>query len=103
MTSIDYVRDIAELRLTDDARAGGKGANVGELVGAGLPVPGGFVVLREAFLDSMDRGGVRAELRHVQAGAVSSGADADHLRGASQRLKELVAKAGRHRRCEMRY
>ena len=37
-----YVRDIASLRIADADDAGGKGANLGELVAAGLPVPGGL-------------------------------------------------------------
>jgi phosphoenolpyruvate synthase/pyruvate phosphate dikinase len=34
-----YVRDISTLRITDAEEAGGKGANMGELVAANLPVP----------------------------------------------------------------
>jgi phosphoenolpyruvate synthase/pyruvate phosphate dikinase len=37
-------RSIAELSREDVPYAGGKGANLGELTGAGLPVPDGFVV-----------------------------------------------------------
>ena len=36
-----YVRDIASLRISDADDAGGKGANLGELVAAELPVPPG--------------------------------------------------------------
>ncbi len=40
---------IEELRAKDTALAGGKGANLGELVSAGVPVPPGFVVTSEAY------------------------------------------------------
>ncbi len=43
------IRWLAELGRADVASAGGKGANLGELVRAGFPVPGGFVVTTEAF------------------------------------------------------
>jgi hypothetical protein len=39
-----YVREIASLRISDAEDVGGKGANLGELVAAELPVPGGFGV-----------------------------------------------------------
>lgn len=38
------VRRFGELSRADVAFAGGKGANLGELTRAGLPVPSGFVV-----------------------------------------------------------
>ena len=38
------VRAFAELSREDVPFAGGKGANLGELTSAGLPVPPGFVV-----------------------------------------------------------
>lgn len=57
-----YVRDISTLRIADADEAGGKGANLGELVAAGLPVPPGFVLLRAGYLDSMKASGVDGEL-----------------------------------------
>ena len=47
------------LRLRDVPRVGGKGANLGELLAAGLPVPPGFVVSADAYLAAMDAAGVR--------------------------------------------
>src|SRR6266545_6577213 len=90
---MSYVRDFAHIRIADAEEAGGKGANLGELVSAELPVPPGFVVLRDAYLDSMDRGGVRAELAAAHAEAMSL-VDEDQLVAASERLRELVVKAG---------
>ncbi|MGW4720166.1 PEP/pyruvate-binding domain-containing protein, partial [Nocardia sp. NPDC004260] len=45
----DYVTDLADLRLTDADRVGGKGANLGELVAAHLPVPPGYVILKSCY------------------------------------------------------
>jgi Pyruvate phosphate dikinase, AMP/ATP-binding domain len=61
MEAESYVRDITSLRITDAEDAGGKGANLGELVAAELPVPGGFVLMRSGYLDSMQAGGVELE------------------------------------------
>lgn len=44
-----YVCGIEEVTKADVALVGGKGANLGEMHRAGLPVPGGFVVTVEAF------------------------------------------------------
>jgi len=52
----------AEVGLGDVASVGGKGANLGELVGAGFPVPDGFVVTAHAYLDAMEAAGVRGDL-----------------------------------------
>lgn len=35
----NFVADISTLRMSDAEEAGGKGANMGEMVAAGLPVP----------------------------------------------------------------
>jgi pyruvate,water dikinase len=92
--AMNYVRDFAHIRIADAEEAGGKGANLGEMVSAGLPVPPGFVVLREVYLDSMERAGVRAELAAAHAEAMSFVDDQDMLTAASERMRELVLKAG---------
>jgi len=43
------IRDFEGLSKGDVAAAGGKGASLGEMTRAGIPVPGGFVVLSSAF------------------------------------------------------
>ena len=53
------IRPIAELRKADVAFAGGKGANLGELTSAGLPVPPGFVVGAPAYAKFVTAGGLR--------------------------------------------
>jgi pyruvate,water dikinase len=81
-----------ELGIGDVAIAGGKGANLGELVGAALPVPEGFVVTAAAYLEAMELGGVRAELGDQVAYADTS--DELTLAAAASQLRELVTKAG---------
>ena len=60
-----YVARFEELNKGDVARAGGKGANLGEMAHAGLPVPPGFVVTTDAFLNTLEAAGVRAELKRT--------------------------------------
>ncbi len=44
-----FTRDFVNLSKDDVAIAGGKGASLGEMTQAGIPVPPGFVVLSDAF------------------------------------------------------
>ena len=70
------------------ATAGGKGANLGELTRAGLPVPPGFVVTAPAFLAALDAGGVRARL--AQLFAACNPDDPPALASASTEMQALV-------------
>jgi pyruvate,water dikinase len=81
-----------QLGSGDVAVAGGKGANLGELTRAGLPVPRGFVIGADAYLDAMSEGGVRDELVQL-AGSIDVD-DERALGEGSARLQELVRKAG---------
>ena len=48
--STPLVRPLAAVRATDVAFGGGKGANLGELIAAGIPVPDAFVIGIPAYL-----------------------------------------------------
>lgn len=89
-----YVSDIADLRLADSEEAGGKGANMGELVAAGLPVPPGFVLMRSSYLASMQAGGVDLELAALHAEALAGVSNTSRLSELCQRMQNLVLKAG---------
>jgi pyruvate,water dikinase len=56
------------LRRGDVGRAGGKGANLGELTAAGLPVPPGFVISATAYAAFCDAGGLRSRIAGRLAG-----------------------------------
>jgi pyruvate, water dikinase len=89
-----YVRDIRELGISDADDAGGKGANLGELVAASLPVPPGFVLMRSAYLESVRLGGVEAELTALHSEALIHVADTGRLSELCHRMQSLVTKAG---------
>ena len=46
---MDLVRPLDSFTSDDVAIAGGKGANLGELIGAGFDVPAGFVVTTSGY------------------------------------------------------
>ena len=94
----EFVAPLSQLRAADVDRAGGKGANLGEMIWAGFPVPGGFVVLAASF-----RRAVEATRSHVadsneQALAAAreraSGATEDRLSDACLRLQADIRGAG---------
>lgn len=59
MSDARGVVPLSELGIGDVAIAGGKGANLGELTRAGLPVPDGFVVTVDAYRSALDAAGAR--------------------------------------------
>ena len=61
------IRPFSELGRDDVGYAGGKGANLGELVRAGLPVPPGFVIGAPAYGAFCEQTGVRERLRALLA------------------------------------
>jgi len=61
------IRWFEDIDLKDAPQVGGKGANLGELTSAGLPVPPGFVIDAGDYLDALDRSGAREKLRALVA------------------------------------
>ena len=68
--------------------AGGKGANLGELIKAGFPVPPGFVVTATAFTAALEEADVRADLMALEASVDSR--DTDALDARSAQLRDMV-------------
>jgi len=89
-----YVEDIANLGMADAEEAGGKGANMGEMVKAQLPVPPGFVVLRDSYLASIRAAGVADELNAAHREAMLHALDTDRFDQMCATMKALVLKAG---------
>ncbi|MBK8169818.1 MAG: phosphoenolpyruvate synthase [Sandaracinaceae bacterium] len=86
------VRWLQELTRTDVPSAGGKAANLGELIQAGVPVPPGFVVVADAYLDAMQKSNARNSLIKTVAQIDSTNTAA--LTIASESLVALVRHAG---------
>lgn len=74
------------LSREDVALAGGKGANLGEMTLAGLPVPRGFVVTSEAYQEALRP--LRSRLEELWRSVDVD--DPDSLAGHSAELRELV-------------
>ncbi|MBP2328774.1 pyruvate,water dikinase [Kibdelosporangium banguiense] len=91
-----YVIGFEALGKNDAPVAGGKGANLGELTAAGLPVPPGFVVAADSYLTSMGQNGARAEINKAVQDLLPLAAQPEELAAASKHLQALVREAGVH-------
>ena len=58
---------LAELRLCDEERFGGKSAALGELLAGGIPVPDGFAISATAFAAFVEGGGLRGAIERTLA------------------------------------
>ncbi len=83
------IRPFSDLGQHDTHEAGGKGANLGELTRAGMPVPDGFVAVAGAFTAFVEEGGIADRIRQLIAGMNPH--DDAALRAAAKELQHLVA------------
>ncbi len=79
----EFVTGIAAVGRSDIASAGGKGANLGELVRAGFPVPEGVIVGTGAYTAAVDAAGLNA--------AIAAGLAADDGGASIRAAFEAVA------------
>ncbi len=87
-TSSPVVRPFEELGRSDVAWAGGKGANLGELARAGLPVPPGFVVGAPVYAAFCRAGGLRE--RMAERLALVNVDDSEGLGAAARDVRAMV-------------
>jgi pyruvate,water dikinase len=72
----------------DVGLVGGKGANLGEMTQAQVPVPPGFIVTAGAYFRFLDTSGLRPKLEKMLAGLDHRNNDA--LQKASQEIKQTI-------------
>ncbi len=69
---MEFVRWFDQIRLSDVDLVGGKGANLGELTFAKLPVPPGYVVTSDAYRYAITTAGIADKLEAMVAGVDES-------------------------------
>jgi len=83
-----YTKQLSELEKDNVAIAGGKGASLGEMIQAGIPVPPGFVVTAQAFEEFLKVTDLNVELDavldHVDHTVMHTVED------ASEKIKALI-------------
>jgi pyruvate,water dikinase len=81
-----YTRSLADLRRTDAGDFGGKSANLGELLAAGIPVPTGFALSAAAYFDFVRATGLEGT---IAAALSRSPDDASKTIGEAMRFAPL--------------
>lgn len=85
-----YIRKLSELSSKDAATAGGKGASLGEMTKAGIPVPPGFLILADAFEEFLEMAKIRDKIQ-----AEISGIDHNktgQVEKASRTIQAMISK-----------
>jgi len=77
-----------QLDRSDVRRVGGKGANLGELTAAGLPVPPGFVVSASAYAAFCDGSGLRSRIAERLAAVDVE--DTDRLDRVATEIRSMI-------------
>jgi phosphohistidine swiveling domain-containing protein len=72
---VTWIRQFGELGREDLEIAGGKGANLGELTRAGLPVPPGFVVTTDAYRAFVEAAGIGSAIMELASTGGPEAAD----------------------------
>jgi len=80
-----------EIRRTDIPLVGGKGANLGEMVHAGIPVPDGFVVTAKAYFDFLNKTSIKKKILTELSDLDVD--DSEKLVKASEHIKTAILEA----------
>ena len=86
-----YVVKFEDLNKSDIGIAGGKGANLGELTQAGIPVPPGFVVTAQAYERFMDEAGINDQVMGILEKIDIN--DTKALQAAAEEIKQIIIEA----------
>jgi pyruvate,water dikinase len=85
---MNYTVGFGAIGRDDLAVAGGKGANLGELVRAGMPVPPGYVIGTSAYLDFVEANGLGERIRELATGSAAQD-DPSAAEDAASRIQVL--------------
>ena len=86
-----YVVKFEDLNKSDIGIAGGKGANLGELTQAGIPVPPGFVVTAETYQKFMEEAGINDKVMDILDKIDIN--DTKALQAAAEEIKGIINSA----------
>jgi pyruvate,water dikinase len=87
MKNVMWFKELSKKSL---AEAGGKGANLGEMMQNGFPIPNGFVVTSEAYYKHLEANGLIEPIKRI-LGKLDVN-DNDALMAASEQIKEMILK-----------
>ena len=85
-----FVLNFSQITKDDVAVAGGKGANLGEMSSAGIPVPDGFVITADAYRKFIEENNLKADFESL---LVKAGNDESKLLEAAEHLRASIRNA----------
>ncbi len=85
---MNYVRRFEEIGAQDIDAVGGKGANLGELRRAGLPVPPGFCISAEAYREFVRTSGAEGTIQRALAGLAPE--DSEQLEARTAQIRDFL-------------
>jgi pyruvate, water dikinase len=77
-----------EVQKDDVGLVGGKGANLGEMTNAHLPIPYGFVVTSQAYFEFIKRAGIQPKIRDLLS--IVNYDNPSELKQASEHIQKLI-------------
>lgn len=83
-----YVETFENISKDDVGIAGGKGANLGELTQAGIPVPPGFVVTAETYNKFMNDTGIFDNIMNILSGIDIN--NTKELQNSAEKIKKII-------------
>lgn len=86
---MELIRNFKKIDKNDVALAGGKGASLGEMTKAGIPVPPGFVVLSDSFEKFLEETDLNVEIDHIIAHDINH-EDINSVEKASIKIRSLI-------------
>ena len=86
-----YILWFSDIGKGDIAKVGGKGANLGELVKAGIPVPNGFCVTAQAYYYFLEKSGLKNKFKKLLSGLDPE--DNKKLNSVSKEIKKSILAA----------
>ncbi len=91
----ERIRALAELRRSDEEQFGAKSASLGELIGAGVPVPPGFALSAESYLAAVEGVDLTGGDPEKCSSAIRATPLPESLLGElDERYEELASEAG---------
>lgn len=88
---MEYIKSLTQIDKNDLEFAGGKGANLGEMVKVGLPVPEGFVVGVAAYFDFLAENKLEGKISRILT--TTNLDETDRLLDASLRISKIIKEA----------
>ncbi len=84
----NYILWFKDIDKNDVPKAGGKGANLGEMVQMGIPVPPGFVVNVSAYFEFFEKAGIKDKIKEILK--LTNVQNPTELQQSAQKIQQII-------------